>query len=204
VVSGFEVPRSAGSWQHRLVAAASWPFGHDYLTGRLYGTRRAGLEPLLLSAAPAGAAPALPTHLVHEDFWLEVLVPRDRFCVALAARVAFAPGDLDDLVRYRARILLARQQVRDEWPDAFAAWQRATGLGQDPIRLLLRRLRVTVGQRELIRASTGLAVRTLLLRTARRDFARLYQQMERELRDAGGAVVQGGTGRLGRPTLPGG
>jgi len=203
LVSGFEEPRAAGSWRHRLVAAASWPFGHDYLTGRLYGTRRAGLEPLLLAAASPGAAPALPAHLVHEDLWLEVLVPRARFCVAPAAKVAFDPGDLDDLVRYRARIVLARQQVRDGWPDAYAAWQLTTGLGRHPAHLLLRRLRVAFAQRELIRSSAGLVLRTLLLRTTRQELARAYQQMERELRDAGGAMVQGGTGRLGRPEVPG-
>lgn len=201
IIAARDLPRrrQAGA-DARLAATASRAFGFDYLCGRAYALRLGGLQVALssLGVAAANGCPQLPLDVLHEDLWLEIAAGRSRIAFAPAARVFYDPGTLLDLLKTRARLQVARQQVASMMPNAFARWRIEAGMSRPLPARLRHRLGTMGGPGDAMACAVGamarLLVTTLCRRTIRRHEARMIEQMARH----GGHAVLAGSGRLSK------
>jgi len=182
----------------RLAALASRPFGFDYLCGRAYILRQNAMAGAVqLKEGPIDQVSSeMPLHVLAEDLWLEVYVGRRSIAFARDAHVYYEPGDVDDALRARARLRVARRQVCTMQPEAFARWRTDFNGSSSLYARVRHRLLTTDGITDAVKCTFGAAVRSVLLVLNRATVRHMEAEMLRQMSREGGQAVLSGSGRL--------
>lgn len=94
------------SWEQRFVGFLQIPLLQDFLCGPYYGIRRS----FILSRLEDIGMKGLPSGLVGDDAFVDVLTPRKNFFV-IQSSVTYTPPSLQEFCKYLARIRWQNEQI---------------------------------------------------------------------------------------------
>jgi glycosyltransferase involved in cell wall biosynthesis len=201
IIAARELPRAGRAGAGALLAAlASRSFGFDYVCGCAYALR-CGLLRDALAELPAPSpvgCPQMPPYVLPDDLWLEVVAGRSRIAFAPAARVHHDPGTVSDVMKSRARLRVARDQVAAMLPDAFARWQAERTPSQSVIGRLRHRIGTMDGPADVLACTVGTIIRLLIVTVCKRRIGQFEQRMRNQMVRQGGQEVLSGSGRLSK------
>jgi glycosyltransferase involved in cell wall biosynthesis len=201
IIAARDIPkRNRNGFGPFLAALASRSFGFDYVCGRAYVLR--------LSAIPRGhvesegtvslAESGMPLQILHEDLWLEVSIGRSLIALAPVARIYYDPGTLNDLLKTRARLRVARRQVAALLPNRFVNWQRDFTRSGNVYARLRQRISTMDGTGDALACFIGTAARSILMIIRRSRIREIESQMHKQMARHGGHEVLAGSGRLAK------
>jgi hypothetical protein len=140
----------------------------------------------------------MPVMVLHEDFWLEVAIGLSLIAFAPAARVYYDAGTVRDLLKTRARLRVAREQVAAMLPAAFRAWEEDTGRLRSILARMNHRMGTMDGPGDALACVIGAVSRSILTAWHRRQLRHLEATMIEQLARHGGQDVLSGSGRLSK------
>ena len=199
IIAARDLPKRGPGRRSTLLATfASRPFGFDYVSGRAYAFRLRKMPRPSCEPAQTDATHILnmPLDILHEDFWLEVAAGRSLIAFCPFAKIYYDPGTVDDLLKTRARLRVARQQVAAMMPAKFAQWRRDSIRSHSFRRRLLFRFGTMDGPRDAIACVVGALSRWVLLAVFSKRVRSLESTMRSEMAEKGGQVVLASSGRL--------
>ena len=204
VLAARDLPkRRRGGADALLAWLASRAFGFDYLCGRAYVIRASLLGQLTQPAPQINMGlPAMPLDVLAEDFWLEVIVGRSCMAFSPAARVYYDPGSVADLIKARARALLAQRQIALTLPNEFEVWRRDTARSNGSVALLIQRLGTLQGISDFLACSISAVCRVAVMAIRKHQLQQVLSTMVSQMESMGGQAVLSDSGRVSRRESP--
>jgi len=195
--SGVPLPAAGPELRERLLGLLELSLGYDYLYGGLYALRLAPLTAVMQRHGLGGedGAPSLPDEIIADDLILDCLLGAEELVVCPEAVAWIDVRNLDDMVRSRARLAVARAQLRSCVPAVYHSRPGRPALDGERLRLLWHRLarKQPVGRGQML---AGTALRRLALVLLRRRYADYQRAMGEEVSRGHGGQVLSGTGRV--------
>jgi glycosyltransferase involved in cell wall biosynthesis len=201
IIAARDLPKQERSGAGQFLSAlASRAFGFDYVCGRAYALRL-GIARRARAGSSQPVEPGcleMPLQVLHEDFWLEVAIGLSLIAFAPAARVYYDPGTVNDLLKARTRLSVARRQVAGLLPDAFARWQNESILSRPFLPRLRSRLDTMDGPGDALMCTIGTATRSVLMALHKQQLRHMESRMIDQMERRGGHEVLAGSGRLSK------
>lgn len=205
IIAARDLPaRTRARRTHVLPSLASRPFGFNYVSGRAYALRLSGMPQSEHGPSEQIVEQpfVMPKDILGEDLWLEVTVGRSHIAFVPAACVYYDPGTMDDLLKSRARLNVARSQIAKMQSEKFAQWHAECISFRSPISLIYYRLGATKGPADALACIIGTAIRRIIMALYRERLGRMESMMLDEMHRDGGQAVLSGTGRLSKGSPP--